>query len=161
VKRRESGVASVALLLLFACASTKPVDAPIASTTSAKAGGFEITADMIGRSRGEAQLTQVASDRAYGYTEKGAVKVGGGFGEGSARTYRFLNALRGPNGEAATYTRVGTCCSFKTAASPFPDGEGLLEVYELTWSGAAKPVRLYFNWYDEGAQLIPAGLTAH
>jgi hypothetical protein len=32
-------------------------------------------------------------------------------------------------------------------------------VYELTYEGAAKPVRLYFNWYDEAELFVPAGLT--
>jgi hypothetical protein len=104
-----------------------------------------ITEEMIGRSRGAMQLSRAATDPQYGYSERSPVKVGGGFGTGSDRTYQFLNALRGPNGEAVTYDRIGTCCAFKTANSPF-DGTGLLEVYEIAGPGVAPPRRLYFNW---------------
>ncbi len=115
-----------------------------------------ITDEMIGRSRGTMHLSRTTADKNYGYSENAPVAVGGGFGTGSDRTYQFLNALRGPNGESLSYTRVGTCCPFKSPKSPF-GGEALLEVYEITYSGA-KPRRLYFNWYDEGEVLVPVGL---
>ena len=64
----------------------------------------------------------------------------------------------GPAGQEVHYTRIGTCCTFKTPNSPF-EGEGLLEVYEITYEGG-KPQRLYFNWYDSADLYIPKGLTA-
>jgi hypothetical protein len=104
-------------------------------------------------------LTSRATDASYGYSEKKPIPVGGGFGEGGHNAYRYLNSLLGPAGEVVRYKRVGTCCSFKTANSPFGDS-ALLEVYEIEYEGISKPVRLYFNWYDPGAILIPSGFTA-
>lgn len=145
-------------MLLGACASATRQPPPItSSTTSTSQNGTVITADMIGRSRGTMVLARRATDAAYAYSEGGAVKIGGGFGEGSDRTYQFLNSLRGPNGEALQYDRVGTCCPFKAPSSPF--GEGVLEVFTLTYPGLSQPKRLYFNWYEEEEALIPVGLT--
>lgn len=105
------------------------------------------------------KLAQSATDPQYAYSEHSPVMVGGGVGSGSDRTYKYLNALRGPNGEAMKYDRVGTCCPFKTPNSPF-EGEGLLEVYVVAIPGVESPKRLYFNWYDTGAVLIPVGLSS-
>lgn len=142
-------------MLFSACASTtQSNDAPITSSTTANVNGMAITDDMIGRSRGTMHLEHPAKDPKYGYSQTNPIKIGGGFGDGSDRTYRYLNSLRGAGGEAVKYSRVGTCCPFKTPNSPF-EGEGLLEVYEI--NGAQ---RLYFDWYDEEEPLIPVGLTA-
>jgi len=103
-------------------------------------------------------LEATAKDEKYGYSEKMPILVGGGFGKGSGSTYKFLNALLGPKSEVVHYTRIGTCCSFKTKNSPFGD-EGLLEVYEIRFEGGTAK-RLYFNWYDSGTPMIPLGLTA-
>jgi hypothetical protein len=113
---------------------------------------------MIGRGRGAMKLGRSATDAEYGYSERLPIKVGGGFGSGSERTYQYLNALRGPAGEAVRYDRIGTCCPFKSPSSPF-DGEALLEVYAVAIAGGA-PKRLYFNWYDEGEVLVPVGFSA-
>jgi hypothetical protein len=84
--------------------------------------------------------------------------LGADSGKGSENTYKYLNALLGPKAEAVHYSRVGTCCVFKSKNSPFGD-TALLEVYEIqVENGEAK--RLYFNWYDSGKVLIPVGLTA-
>jgi len=136
-----------------------PSHPTVLSNTSATARGVIITDEMIGRSRGVMRLTKRATDAEYGYSEKSPIKVGGGFGSGSERTYQFLNALRGPEGQEVKYSRVGTCCPFKSPNSPF-DGEALLEVYEIMYAGASKPRNLYFNWYDEAEVLVPSGLTS-
>jgi hypothetical protein len=166
---RLSGTAAAISLVVSAagflsCGTTqtqKPSDvpAPVLSSTSASAGGMIVTDEMIGRSRGEMRLSKRATATDYGYAEKSPVRVGGGFGSGSERTYQFLNALRGPGGEHVTYSRIGTCCPFKSPNSPF-DGEGLLEMYEINYPGASAPRRLYFDWYDEAEVLIPLGLTS-
>jgi len=87
------------------------------------------------------------------------IAVGGGFGEGGHNVYRFLNGLAGPKGEVVHYSRVGTCCSFKSADSPF-GGRAVLEVYEIQYQGLAKPARLYFNWYGKAHVLVPVGFAA-
>jgi hypothetical protein len=150
--------------MLCACATSKtnkPEEPtpPIESSTTIHAGGTVISDQMIGRSRGTMSLNRVATSGSYGYSALAAVKTGGGFGDGADRVYRYLNSLRGPKGEEISYDRVGTCCPFDTPNSPF-DGKGILEVYEISYAGLDQPKRLYFDWYDEGELLIPAGLTA-
>lgn len=152
--------ALLASLILLSCSSTpKRAQPEVLSSTSTTAGGVAITDEMIGRSRGAMHLSQTATDPQYGYSERLPVMVGGGLDKGSDRTYKYLNALRGPKGEAIKYNRVGTCCPFKSPNSPF-DGEALLEVYEVSALGAGLPRRLYFNWYDEGDVVVPVGLSA-
>jgi hypothetical protein len=100
---------------------------------------------------------QVASSPTYGYTEKEPVMVGGGISDGVARSYAYLDALRGPKGEPVTYSRRGHCCPFETKNSEL--GAGLLDVYELTYKGLSKPLVIYINMYDRGEIMIPQGLT--
>jgi hypothetical protein len=152
---------SLGLALCFAgCSSTRHNDDPqVLSSSTAVAGGAVISDEIIGRSRGAMVLSRVATDDSYGYSEASAVKVGGGFDQGSNNTYRFLNALRSPTGEPIKYNRVGTCCPFTSPNSPF-GGEALLEVYEITVPATGKTKRLYFNWYDDAEVFIPVGLTA-
>jgi hypothetical protein len=114
--------------------------------------------DVMGRQYGAMSLKRPATDPDYSFTEKRPVMVKGGFGEGGHNVYRFLNALRGPTGQPVRYSRVGTCCKFKTKQSPFGDGEELLEVYEVWYEGGT-PKRMYFNWYDDGDILVPVGFS--
>ncbi|HYI12163.1 MAG TPA: hypothetical protein VEK57_24125 [Thermoanaerobaculia bacterium] len=137
-------------LLLGACSTTTTQPPPNASTTSNTQGGMAITSEMIGRSRGTMSLPTRATDATYGYSEANPVKIGGGLGQGADRTYQFLNALRGPNGEAVRYDRSGS--SFA--------GEVLLDVFTVTYPGLDQPRTLYFNWYEEGQAMVPVGLTA-
>jgi hypothetical protein len=105
------------------------------------------------------RLTKRAEADTYGYTSDHPVVVGGGFADGKAATYSYLNALLGPEGQKLHYKRLGTCCFFKTPNSPFGD-TAPLEFFEVTYDGLAEPKRLYFNWYDAADPLIPVGLNA-
>jgi hypothetical protein len=127
-----------------------------AGARSARQSG--ITDEAIGRQYPAMSLKRVATDPNYGVTERRPVTVQGGYGEGAHNVYRFLNALRGPQGEVVHYRRIGSCCEFKTKRSSFDDGKELLEVYEVVFEGA-RSKRLYFNWFDDGEALIPAGFT--
>ena len=89
------------------------------------------------------KLTQVSSDKTYGYTQKNPVKTGGG----PAGERKYLNALMGPNGEAISYTRQGSCCPFKTP-NGLLDNTGMLDIYEVTYAGLDKPIILYLDMYD-------------
>jgi hypothetical protein len=155
--RLASRIVSICMTvgLVESCASAPPSQPPIRSSTTSNA----ITDEMIGRRFPAMPLKAVATNPSYGYSAKVPIAVGGGFGEGSHNVYRYLNRLMGPHQQVVHYNRVGTCCEFKTANSPF-DGKALLEVYEISYDGAGAPVRLYFNWYDAGAALLPLGLTA-
>jgi hypothetical protein len=125
-------------------------------TSSSKASG--ITDEMIGRRFPPMNLTKHATSADYGFSEKLPVAVGGGFDEGGHNVYRYLNALAGPQGQRMHYTRVGTCCAFKTPDAPF-EGTGLLEIFEVTYDGLTTAKRIYFNWYGAADPQIPVGLT--
>lgn len=100
----------------------------------------------------------VSEDATYGVTQKNPVCVGGKTDSGARNQQRYLNALRGPQGEEISYRRRGSCCAFETP-NGIIGGMGMLDVYELTWAGAAKPLLLYLNFYDEGPLRAPVGLT--
>ena len=155
-----SAVTAAAFLLPLSCSSApKKVEPTVLSNSSATAGGIVITDEMIGRRRGEMKLSRASTDPGYAFTEHAPVLIGGGFESGSDRTYKYLNALRGPKGETIKYDRVGTCCPFKSSNSPF-GGEALLEVYQVSIPGVGSPKRLYFNWYETAAVFVPVGLSA-
>jgi len=159
--RRWLVVAFASIASLFSACSTAPKQKSadvLSTTTSTTAGGVVITDQMIGQSKGTIKLSRSATDPEYGFSEHSPVKVGGGFGSGSERTYQYLNTLRGPAGEPIKYDRIGTCCPFKSPNSPF-DGAALLEVYVVSISGGPSK-RIYFNWYDEGELFVPVGYSA-
>jgi len=70
---------------------------------------------------------------------------------------RFLNALAGPKGEKITFTKLESCCPFPTKSTEM--GAGFLDVYELTWEGQSKPIKLYLNIYERGYLFVPMGLS--
>ncbi|MBD8082762.1 2-dehydro-3-deoxyphosphooctonate aldolase [Chryseobacterium sp. GCR10] len=96
----------------------------------------------------------MSSDETYGYTEKNPVKVGGAT-NGPSNERKYLNSLTGPNGEAVSFVRNGSCCAFSTKNSPF--GGGLLDMYSVTYEGKKDTVTLYLNMYDKGKLKAPAG----
>lgn len=102
------------------------------------------------------KLEILSEDKTYGYTEKNPIKVGGVSNqEGPLNERRFLNALAGPNGENIKYTRLGSCCPFKTSRGF--DGKGLLDKYEITYDGLKEPIILYINMYDSDVLQVPVG----
>ena len=101
-------------------------------------------------------LTEISTDKSYGYTENNPIKVGGQ-GSGPANERRFLNALAGPDGEQITYVRLGSCCMFKTKNGMM--GTGLLDKYQIEWKSQSEPVILYLNMYDYDALKAPIGFT--
>src|SRR5438874_2521209 len=121
----SAGTVAASFLLLSCSSTAKNAEPPVLSSTSSTAGGIVITDEMIGRRRGEMKLSQASTDPSYAFSEHVPVLVGGGFESGSDRIYKYLNALRAPHGEPIKYDRVGTCCPFKSANSPF-GGEALL-----------------------------------
>ena len=95
-----------------------------------------------------------STDSTYGLTEKNSIKVGGGEG-GPVSERKYLNSLSGPNGEAVTYDRIGSCCFFKSKSSPM--GGGLLDKYSVTYKGKKDTVVLYLNMYEKGKLVAPVG----
>jgi len=147
-------VSSVALFT--ACAGSRP--AP--STEPAILASTSVGKDYYENARRTVEpfvVQEISTDSTYGFTAKNPVNVGGGFGSGARNEQRYLNALRGPAGQAVTYERRGSCCMFKTPNGL--DGMGLLDAYLVTWEGNAKPKVLYLNLYDDGWLKAPKGLS--
>lgn len=99
-----------------------------------------------------------STDAAYGVTPEKPIKVGGGFNDGANQEERYLDTLRGPQGQPVIWKRLGTCCPFRT-----PNGivgeRGLLDRVEVTYKGLEEPVILYLNLYDRETPRAPAGFT--
>jgi len=138
-------------LLFTACHSTRKTT-DTASTSRKANVKHEMLDDRTFR------LLAISDDSTYGYTQKNAIAVGGQLTEGARNEQRYLNALTGPNGEAISYNRRGSCCPFKTPNGLFGDG-GLLDIYEITYTGLEKPIILYINMYDPGELKAPKGFT--
>lgn len=103
-------------------------------------------------------LTEVSTDKTYGFSEKNPIEVGGAEkGEGPLNERRFLNALAGPNGEKVDYHRAGSCCPVKSKNGLM--GMALLDNYRVTWGGSKDTVSIYINMYDYGALKVPVGFT--
>jgi len=103
-------------------------------------------------------ITQYSKDKKYGYDKDYPVNVFyRNTREENVNQERYLNALAGPKGEKITYKKVDTCCPFPTKRTEI--GAGSLDIYEITWEGQKEPVRLYLNYFEKGALLVPVGLT--
>ncbi|OFY10759.1 MAG: hypothetical protein A2X11_11715 [Bacteroidetes bacterium GWE2_42_24] len=100
------------------------------------------------------RITLYSQDNTYGYTEKNPIMVGGN-SEGPINERRFLNALSGPNGEKIEYYRMGSCCLFKTKNSAWG---GMLDKYNITYTGLKKNLIIYINMYDSDTLKVPVGL---
>lgn len=105
------------------------------------------------------QLIEKATYKKYGFDQDYPVNLGFGLlHERESNKEKYLNALRGPNGEEITYSYDQSCCPFPTNTSEL--GGGLLDIYRISWEGNQKPLFLYINIYEKGKVLIPLGLTA-
>ncbi len=130
------------------------------TTTYSGKGGDTRTVEVKYLDENTYLLTELSLDATYGYTEGNPIMVGG-VHDGSAvlNERRFLNALLGPNGEAITYHRAGSCCGFETP-NGFINNMGMLDIYIIEYPGAAQSIKLYINMYDAGDLKIPIGFTA-
>jgi len=103
-------------------------------------------------------ITEYSKDPKYGYNKDYPINIFyKNVNNDSINQPRFLNALAGPNGEKITYTKLENCCPFPTKKNEM--GVGMLDVYELSWKGQTKPVRLYLNIYEKGYVKVPLGLS--
>lgn len=99
-----------------------------------------------------ASACPVADDPAYAVTVERAVQVGGGAMFVASRERRYLDALRGPAGQPVRYKR--------TASQPTRDGQTILDVYEVAYDGAERPVTIYLDAYHfDDALRAPKGFT--
>jgi len=106
------------------------------------------------------ELIEISTNASYGFSKNNPIQVGGvASNEGPKNERRFLNALAGPNGEAVTYFRAGSCCPIKSKNDPFGTGSVMLDNYRVTWEGAIDTVSIYINMYDSGILKAPKGFT--
>ena len=103
-------------------------------------------------------ITEYSKDSKYGYDKDYPINVFyKNTKDENSNQECYLNALSGPKGETITYKKVETCCPFPTKNVEI--GVGLIDVYEITWTGQKEPVRLYLNYFERGALMVPVGLT--
>lgn len=117
-------------------------------------------------------ITGISADPAFGYTTSKPVMVGmTDVHKAAENVEKYMNALRGPQGELINYTRLKACCPFKTKNFTFTvpilgtefDGKhGMLEQYRVEYNDGTtvKSTILYINLYDETKILLaPKGFT--
>jgi len=93
----------------------------------------------------------VSQDAAFATTKERAAQVGGGAMYAAARERRYLDALRGPNGEPLQYKRRGSLPLDR-------EGRTILDEYEVTYPGLGQPATLYLDAYHfDDALAAPKG----
>ena len=103
---------------------------------------------------GVGQLSGISSDAGYGFGKSSPIRAGQDY----AAEWRYLNALRGPNGEVVHYRNLGHCCFFVSTEAE--RGKGFLDRYEVHYDGLAKPAILYFNLFANEVLLqAPVGFS--
>lgn len=101
-------------------------------------------------------ITEFSNDKKYGYNKDYPINIFYKTTKNDTINQpRFLNALSGPKGEKISYKKIQNCCPFPSNKSE--SGAGLLEIYEVTWSGQTKPVKLYLNIFEKGILMVPMG----
>ncbi len=103
-------------------------------------------------------ITEYSKDSKYGYNPDYPINIFfRNTKDGTINQQRFLNALAGPNGEQLVFKKLESCCPFPTKKSEM--GAGFLDVYEVTWAGQQKPIKLYMNIYEKSVLMVPVGLS--
>jgi hypothetical protein len=99
---------------------------------------------------------QTAGDPEYGLVANKAVAIGGGPLYMSARQRRYLNALRGPQGQ--TVTIFGEVGSLLLPGDP---EHAIIDSYHVSYEVDGKPVEktIYMDAYHYDAPKAPAGFT--
>jgi hypothetical protein len=100
---------------------------------------------------GPEPLCQVSTDPTYGHSVDNPITVGGSPLYGAARQRRYLDALRGPEGQVVRYQRTGSVLA--------SDKETMLDRYQLTYDGLDRPVVLYLDWYHFTDTKAPVGFV--
>jgi len=100
-----------------------------------------------------AQLEAALADSSYGYADSSPIQVGGGGRRGPYNERRFLESLRGPQGQAVKFQRRGSCCSVGNPPT------SILDIYEVTYEGLPEPAKLYLDMYVRRKVRAPNGFT--
>ena len=94
----------------------------------------------------------VADNDTYGYKMDQPVQVGGGAMYAAARERRYLDNLRGPEGQSLQYKRLGSSPASTNSTT-------ILDIYEITYEGLEKPARLYLDAYHFSPLRAPRGFS--
>jgi len=101
-------------------------------------------------------ITEYAKDKKYGYDKNYPINLFyKSVADEDINPKRFLDALTGPKGETISYKKLESCCPFPTKRGE--SGAGFLDIYEVTYPGLKKPLKLYFNIYEKGYLFVPKG----
>lgn len=101
-------------------------------------------------------ITEYAKDKKYGYDKNYPINIFyKSVVDEEINQKRFLDALTGPKGETITYKKLESCCPFPTKRGE--SGAGFLDIYEISYPGLKKPLKLYFNIYEKGYLFVPKG----
>ena len=95
-----------------------------------------------------------ANDPDYGFVKEKAIQIGGGAAFVAARERRYLDALRGPQGQTLRVLSRAT-----TAVDPKAPDPTILDLYQVTYEGLDQPVGLYLDAYHFSAPRAPRGFT--
>jgi len=103
-------------------------------------------------------ITEYSSDKKYGYNADYPINLGFENEKKSENNVvLYFNALLGKKGEKFTYEKIESCCPFPTKRNTI--GAGSLDIYELTFEGNPKKIRLYINVFEKGKVLCPVGFS--
>jgi len=91
-----------------------------------------------------------SEDPTYAYTTQNPAQVGGGAMYVAARERRYMDALRGPNGQVITYKRLGSL-------PQGPNSQTILDAYQVTYDGLEKPITIYIDAYHYWDPAVPKG----
>ena len=101
-------------------------------------------------------ITEYAKDKKYGYDKNYPINIFyKSVADEDINPKRFLDALAGPKGEVITYKKLESCCPFPSKRGD--SGAGFLDIYEVSYPGLKKPLKLYFNIYEKGYLFVPKG----
>lgn len=92
----------------------------------------------------------LATRETYAHTVNDPVQLGGGPTLVVARQRAFLDSLRGPSGQVIQYRRLAQL-QIRSDANTIVDG------YEVTYEGLAKPILLYLDAYRWSEPMLPRG----
>ncbi|MBD8388104.1 hypothetical protein [Dysgonomonas sp. BGC7] len=154
MNRKLLGILVIALLFI-ACGVSKPGASGRGSKSEINYGSPTKKQEL--QDANTFKVDTYSNDSTYGYTIENPIMVGKSEGgNGPLNERRFLNALMGPNGEPIIYSRLGSCCQFKTKNGLLGDS-GFLDKYSIMHKGLDKEVILYINMYDSDVLQIPVG----
>jgi len=103
-----------------------------------------------------ASACPVATDPAYGLTAEKPIRIGGGLAYMNARERRFVDALRGPAGEAVRWDgSVGSGPAKRSETV----GVTIVDSIPVTYAGHDQPIRIYIDVYHFDSPMAPTGFT--